>query len=192
MSNYPWRSADHRTFKAYFPDDVSIVDVVDVIYGELLKHNPAADVRFFSEPFIDLCNVDVRVGDIEYKEVEPRFIEDIRFSFLHNPSPNTRERCSGNQSCEGKLTEASQAALLTALERFGGWLRVRTPGSMEDKDTDFKVTDYVHALSPFFKAISDVREFMPLYGACEVVKAAQSEEKRQRLLDIVGSVPLAV
>jgi hypothetical protein len=25
----------------------------------------------------------------------------------------------------------SEAALLTALERFGGWLRVRNPGSMD-------------------------------------------------------------
>jgi hypothetical protein len=148
---YPWRSAKHKTFTAYFPEKFEIVDVVDVVYAEL---------------------------------------EDLRFSFLHSPYPDQPERCTGVQNCEGMFTEASEAALLVALELFGGWLRVRTPGSMADKDTNFKVTDYVHERSPFFKAVTEAREFMPLCGACEVVKAARSAEKRQRLLDIVGAVPL--
>jgi hypothetical protein len=185
---YPWRTAKHKTFIAYFPDKVSILDVVDVVYGELLTLNPAADIRFSVEPFVDLCNVDVRVGDVEYEKVEPKFIEDLRFHFLHLPTPSNPELCSGNQSCEGKFTKSSKAALLLALNRFGGRLLVRTPNSTERKETTFKTTDYVHERSAFFDSIAKVSEFMPLYGACEVVKAARSLEKRRRLLDVMASI----
>lgn len=184
--SYPWRSADHKTFVAYFPDGVSIVDVVDVVYTELLKRQPTADVRFSTEPFVDLCNIDVRVGDVEDKNVPPQFVEDMWFSFLSDPV-GSRTGCSGINKCEGKFTEASEAGLLAALNVFGGDLTVRSPGSMNDIDTEFPVTAYAHEKSPFFQAVCEVRKIMPLHGACEVIKAAQVPEKRKALLDIIGA-----
>lgn len=173
-----YRWPEHDTFTAYFPDQAPIIDVVDVVLEEVRKYRPTAQVRFAEERSADLCHLEV------WEEgVEP-LIEEMKFNFFEYTSRKPNE-ASGMKRCEGRLTEASRAGLEAALTFFGGQLTARGPRGANSTETDFPITGNTRQLTPFFEGVRQLFEFMPLHGACEVMKSAEIPDERSRLLEIV-------
>ncbi len=177
-----YRWPDHDTFTAYFPDKTTIIDVVDIVLEEVRKHRPTAQARFTEERSSDLCHLEVWE-----KGVTP-LIEEMTFNFFDDSYAKSNE-VTGLKRCEGKLTDASRAGLEAALRFFGGNLQTRGPRGVDKNDTSFPVTENERHLSPFFQAVRDASEFMPLHGACEAIKAAEIPDERARLLAIIERVP---
>jgi hypothetical protein len=172
-----YRWPEYDTFTVYFPDTMPLIDVVDVVLEEVRRYQPTAQVRFTEERSADLCHLEV------WEEGRP-LIEEMTFNFLDDPYRKANE-ATGMHRCEGKLTEASRAGLELALSFFGGKLTVRGPRGADKTETTFPFRENIRQLTPFFEGVREISEFMPLHGACEVMKSAEIPEERARLLEIV-------
>lgn len=177
-----FRWPEHDTFTAYFPDKTTIIDVVDLVLKEIRKHQPTAQVRFSESRSIVVCHLEVWVDGVE------QLVEAMEFSFFDDPYSKPGE-ISGLKRCEGKLTDASRAGLMAALIFFGGKLLARGPRGVNETDQRFPITGNTHQLTPFFRGMLDISEFMPLHGACEVMKSAEIPDERSRLIAIIEGYP---
>jgi hypothetical protein len=180
---YRWPECD--TFTVYFPDTAKLIDVVDVVFEEVRKYQPTAQVRFTEERSADLCHIEV------WEEGVLPLIEEMTFNFFDHHIQK-KGKASGVKSCEGKLTDASKAGLESALAFFGGRLAVRGSRGINETKKEFPISDSTRPLSPFFEGVRELCEFMPLHGAAEVMKSAEIPEERSRLLAVVKNYRLAV